>query len=604
MLFSYLLTAGLLVFAPAGAVETVDSIKVATVVADRGVVVSLTDTISIQGAFNATEVLQQIPGVSISDYGGLTGLKNAGLRGLGSAHTAIYIDGVRANNVQSGQVDLGMLGLEHYGAAVVDYTQNSISFISAEPEFLDGRIVAGDFRLSGGSFGTALPYARMDFKLGDRIVLGANMSGIYSKGDYLKPDNNPLQNNDIKQMKAGLDLKGSTNGGFWKAKAHYNLARRGTPGSLSWPSTDRQGDMNGFIQGLVREQFGQVYKLNASVKYALDCLDYFSTWGNSNYKQNEVQLNTSHEFRIFDWWSASVALDYQWDGVNSNLYTASRNGVFTAIATSFILDCFKADIALEYNGVFDKDGGHNYALSPSLGLKVTAFRGFDIVLSGRRSYRVPTFNELYYPGYGNAGLKPEDAWISDLGISYRSSFSSGRYSVRAKANAFYNYLSNKIISAPSPDDPYVWLPYNIGKVQSTGIDLRAGFGFKSGELALSIDADYSWQKAVDKTPDSYTFGQQIPYVALHSGRISARGEWKGWFITALWNIKAGRFDSAGQLPDWNTVDMSIGKAIKLPHCGPLTLKLTLRNLTDKYYEIIRDYPMPGLGFYGGVEFKF
>ncbi|MCI6427382.1 MAG: TonB-dependent receptor plug domain-containing protein, partial [Rikenellaceae bacterium] len=100
MLFSFFLTAGLLVGAPAGAVETTDSIKVATVVADRGVVVSLTDTIDISGSFNATEVLQQIPGVSISDYGGYSGLKTAGLRGLGSAHTAIYIDGVRANNVQ------------------------------------------------------------------------------------------------------------------------------------------------------------------------------------------------------------------------------------------------------------------------------------------------------------------------------------------------------------------------------------------------------------------------------------------------------------------------------------------------------------------------
>ena len=348
MLFSFFLTAGLLVCAPAGAVETTDSIKVATVVADRGVVVSLTDTIDISGSFNATEVLQQIPGVSISDYGGYSGLKTAGLRGLGSAHTAIYIDGVRANNVQSGQVDLGMIGLEHYGKAVVDYTQNSISFLSSEPEFIDGRIVAGDFRLSGGSFGTALPYARMDFRLGDKIVLGANMSGIYSKGDYLKPDNDPLGNNDIKQMKAGLDLKGSTHGGFWKAKAHFNLARRGTPGSLSWPSTDRQGDMNGFIQGLVSQNFGNVYKLNASVKYALDKLDYFSTWGNSNYTQNEVQLNTSHQFRIFDWWTASAALDYQWNNLESNLYTATRNGVFTSIATSFILDIFKADLAVEY----------------------------------------------------------------------------------------------------------------------------------------------------------------------------------------------------------------------------------------------------------------
>ncbi|MGN0191541.1 MAG: outer membrane beta-barrel protein, partial [Candidatus Cryptobacteroides sp.] len=516
----------------------------------------------------------------------------------------IYIDGVRANNVQSGQVDLGMVGLEHYGKAVVDYTQNSISFLSAEPVFLEDRIVAGDFRLSGGSFGTALPYARMDFKLGDRIVLGANMSGIYSKGDYLRPDNTPLENNDLRQMRAGLDLKGNTNQGFWKAKAYYNLARRGTPGSLSWPSTDRQGDMNGFIQGLVSQQLGKVYRLNASVKYALDKLDYFSTWGDSNYRQDEVQVNTSHQFRIFDWWSASIAADFQWDGVESNLYKASRSGIFTAISTSFVLDIFRADIAVEYNGVFDKDAGHKYAVSPSLGLKVTAFRGFDIVLSGRRSYRVPTFNEMFYPGYGNTELKPEDAWMTDLGISYRLSSPGGRYSLKAKANGFYNYLTDKIISAPSADNPYVWLPYNIGKVQSAGIDLGAGFGFKSGDLSINVDADYSWQQATDKTPDSSTFGQQIPYVALHSGRISASGDWRGWFITALWNIRSGRYDSNGQLPDWNTVDMSFGKSVSIPHCGPLTLKLTLRNLTDQYYEVVRDYPMPGIGFYGGVEFKF
>ncbi|MBO6239118.1 MAG: Plug domain-containing protein, partial [Bacteroidales bacterium] len=117
-LTSLLFAAGLLV------AETPDTLQAVTIVADKGVVVSRTDTVSILKHNTVSEALLRLPGLALTDYGGLSGLKGVSLRGLGTAHTAIYLDGVRVSNFQSGQNDLGMLPLETLGSAVVDYSQN------------------------------------------------------------------------------------------------------------------------------------------------------------------------------------------------------------------------------------------------------------------------------------------------------------------------------------------------------------------------------------------------------------------------------------------------------------------------------------------------
>ena len=111
-LSSLLFAAGLLV------AETPDTLQAVTIVADKGVVVSRTDTVSFKHYTTATEALLRVPGLGISDYGGLAGLKGVSLRGLGTAHTDIYLDGVRVSNFQSGQNDLGMLPVETLGSVV------------------------------------------------------------------------------------------------------------------------------------------------------------------------------------------------------------------------------------------------------------------------------------------------------------------------------------------------------------------------------------------------------------------------------------------------------------------------------------------------------
>ena len=166
MLFSILISAGLL-FADRTAElaeQPSDTLHAVTVTADKGVVISRTDTLHIQNPSDITGELQQVPGLQLGDYGGFAGLKTVSLRGMGSPHTAVYVDGVKVGNVQSGQGDMGMLDIENFSSVVVDYAQNSVSFNTARPVFGQAP-VAGKVRLAAGSFGSYLPSARIELRI-------------------------------------------------------------------------------------------------------------------------------------------------------------------------------------------------------------------------------------------------------------------------------------------------------------------------------------------------------------------------------------------------------------------------------------------------------
>ena len=595
-LTSLLFAAGLLV------AETPDTLQAVTIVADKGVVVSRTDTVALRADGTAADALLKVPGLGLSDYGGLAGLKGANLRGLGTPHTDIYLDGVRVSNFQSGQNDLGMLPIEVLGNVVVDYAQNSLSFRTAKPVF--GRSpFGGRIGLQAGSFGTWMPSVRFDVKASERVAISAYASGILTKGDFPYGNGDARRTgNDLKQLRAGYDVFGKLDGGQWQIKTYINASDRGTPGSLSWPSEDRQSDKNFVMQGTLNKAFSELYTLNLSAKGAYDNIFYKSAWGDSNYDFSDFQLNSSHTFRLTDFWAVSLAADLEHGALKATGYDASRTAAIGALGTALRLGRFSADLALEYRGTFDKGAAALNSLSPSVDLRYELFEGFSITAFGRRAFRAPTFNELYYPGYGNPDLKPEDAWLTDLGLDWSRAL--GNWKVGAKVDGFYNFLKEKITSAPMPDDPNVWLPYNIGRVEAWGADATASARYDNGCVAGGFSARYARQNALDKTPDSYTYNQQIPYVARHTVVLAGDIAYAGWKLDALWNWRGGRFDASGEMPDWNSLDLSLRKSIQLCEDSVLTLFVTGKDLLDCRYELVRDYPMPGRSVLGGIEFKF
>lgn len=584
------------------AAEAPNKLQAVTVVADRGVVVSSTDSIKVKQSLSITELLLESPSAYVGDYGGYSALKSVSLRGMGSPHTAIYIDGVRVGNVQSGQCDIGSIGLWNFSSAVIDYAQNSLSFNTERPTFTSGRKVSGRFGVSGGSFGTLLPVARMDWKLSEKVALSVNADAVFSKGDFSYGNGLVRQNNDIRQLRGGLDLFGTLSGGDWHAKAWMNSSERGTPGSTSWPSTDRQQDRNIFAQGLLRTQVTTLYSIVASAKAAYDNIHYTSSFGDSRYGQTELQLNSSHKFSVNRYLVLSFAADVVLDKLESTGYSQSRWGTVETFSAAIRAGRFKADVALQYEGAFDSEASGRNFLSPSIDLGFNVVEGLNINAFARRACRIPTFNELYYVGYGNPDLEPEDAWLTDIGAVWKRR--EGCWSIKASIDGYWNMLSNKITSAPSAADPNIWLPYNIGRVRSAGADASAGFDFTQDRWQACFSAKYSFQDAVDKTPGSSTENQQIAYIARHSLSLNASATFKGWGADAAWNLRAGRRDSYGEMPDWNTLDLYLKKAFKLGKGGIPAIKIALKNITSSRFELVSGYPMPGFSITGGVEYNF
>ena len=578
-----------------------DTLRTSVVVADKGVVVSKSDTILISNQIHITEALSRFPTLTVSDMGGPAGVKTVNLRGLGSTNTAVYVDGVRVSNVQSGQPDLGMVDIGGCSGIVVDYAQNSLSFNTAKPRFDSGKF-AGNLKFRGGSFGTYEPSARFDFKLSDRVSLSAISSGTVSEGDFQYGDGLERKNNDISQIRAGVDVWGLMDRGSWHTKAYFNGSERGTPGSKDWLSTDRQKDRNYFIQGVLKNNFTSRYTLNASAKLAYDDLSYYSEWGNSSYKTTEYQLNTSHVFHIASWLEISLAADIQHDRLKATDYGAGRTSFISAATSVFRLSRFNADVAVEYSGTFDRGSEAIHAFSPSVDFRYALTDRWDITAFGRRAYRVPTFNELYYPGYGNPDLECEDAWLSSLGTQWRRQISN--WSLNASADFFFDSIKDKIVSAPSPENPSLWFPYNIGKALMYGADLKTAASYKNGDWTGLFSVAYTLQNTKDKTPDSASYNKQIPYVSKHSAAVAMDASYKGFSLDLLWNLRCGRRDSYSDMPDYNTLDITLGKDFPFGKGRSLGLKFLARNITDARYELSSGYPMPGRSFYGSIEYYF
>ena len=597
MFLSTVLSAALLLGA-----ETPDTLQGVTVVADRGVVVSRTDTIKVQSNSSIEDLIYSLPGLGLGDYGGAAGLKSVSLRGLGSAQTAIYIDGVRVGNVQSGQADLGFLDFAGAGTAVVDYAQNSISFNTAKPVFGDSAF-NGRLRLGAGSFGTWNPRLGLAYRFSDRMSLSAQLAYDRSKGNFSYGEGQTRTNADLSQLKAGADLFGVLDKGEWHAKAYYNKAERGIPGSTTYPSDDRQKDENYFLQGSLRKSFNSLYTLNLSAKAARDDMYYHSSWGDNYYKQSEFQLNSTHRFHLSGILSATLGLSANYDKLSSDSYTASRTSVFSSAGLTLRTSRIKADLILDYDIWADAGQKTRSALSPSFDLRYELGRSLSLVGFARRAYRVPVFNELYYVGFGNPELKPEDAFLSDLGLEWHPASRNG-LEYGAKFDLFYNLLKDKIISAPSEEDPNIWYPYNVGKVEALGTDLSLFAGKQGRRWMWRLDAKYSWQNAVDISEGSYNYGLQVPYIARHSAVLSAQEGYRSWKARLNWKLRSGRRDSYGELPSWNSLDLDLSRGFSFgKRCG-MEVVLSARNLNDCRYEAVRYYPVPGRSFIAGVEFKF
>ena len=586
------------------------------------------------GVQNLADAVRRFSGTNVKDYGGVGGLKTVSVRGLGAAHTAVSYDGVVVSDCQAGHIDIGRFdigsietialtigqpdGLLQSASAFAQAAMLSIS--TRKPNFTK-RQTDANVRLKGGSFGyfdTQVEAARK--------VRHSTLSGtaqfMRSDGDYRytipnvdSTESGRRDNSDIRSARAEINLTTTDSSRFQNhLKAYGFYSERGLPGAVIFyyqQAKERLADKNFFVQNDCRLRLHDNLMLRFQAKYNYSWNRYEDT--NVKYTNGRyVELNTQHEgylsaAGLWSWRPIDVALagDVIYNTLESDIKDnpqPRRLTLLSALNVRAVLQRFEATATLVARHASEKvefgtRPDEMKRLTPALSLKWSSNRT-TIRAMAKETYRVPTFNELYYTTLGTTMLKPEEARELNVGFDF------GTDKFDFSADFYANDVDNKIVAIPTL---YVWKMANYGKVKIWGADVAAGTEFDISEVRLKLTANYSYQKAIDVTDsNSKLYKSQIPYTPLHSGKAAAVATFGKYSLSATSIVSGKRYFLEYNIPDNEIEAYAEFSATATRHFdiggSQLTASLSCLNITDNQYSVIKYYPMPGRQFQ--LQFNF
>lgn len=610
---------------------------------------------------SVADALRYFSGVQIKDYGGVGGLKTINIRSMGSQHVGVFYDGIAISNAQNGTVDLGKFSMDNmevlsvYNGQKSDIFQSARDFASAgalymatrKPVFLDRRSNL-NFKVKTGSFDLIDVSGLWEYRISDKVSSSVNAEFLNTSGKYKfsykkqggYDTTEVRRNGDVMYVRAEAALFGKITNGEWRVKGYFYNSERGYPGAavkkdygISLLNEDRQKDRDFFVQSSVNQEVSKLYSYKLQAKYSYSFMHYWMPNettlqpADNRYWQQEVYFSTSHLFNIAKWWSANLAGDFQWNSLDANgneMFDAGfvvprRFTVLGAAATSFnfdfglsmqgsVLYTYVHDISMK--GMATADDKNIF--TPTVVMSYTPFKNMGLSFRAfyKKIFRMPTFNDLYYVQLGNRNLKPEYTTQYNIGIAYdkrfKKSFVSG---LNCSIDAYYNTVKDKIIATPTSNQ-LVWTMVNLGYVEIRGTDINVSPSFRFGKVDVTARLSYTFQKAQDFTAEKNTgdddgtvintYGDQIPYVPVHSGSVVLNGKYKSWSANYSFIYTGERYMLGGNIPvnyiqPWYTSDVSLSKIFK---AGPGELSVTaeINNIFNQQYEVVKWYPMPGTNF--------
>lgn len=595
---------------------------------------------------SVADAIRYFAGVQVKDYGGVGGIKTVNVRSMGTNHTGVVYDGIALGNAQNGQIDLGQYSLDNMEELSLYNGQKSrilqpakdfgnagtIYLRSRTPRFEEGESYHFKASVRAGSFDLINPSAVVELKLSDHVNVSLAAEWINSSGKYkfryrrVNPDGSMAydttavrQNGDINATRLEFNLNGTFTKGSWHLKGYNYNSARGIPGAIVnnvWRRGERLWDTNSFLQARGTFHSGKWTMLN-HLKYAFYNTHYVNNDErtlsvDNHYRQKEAYLSTAHEIALTDFLEVSGSYDFQWNGLHTDLegfVPVDRYSNFISIATSMDFGRIKFQGSLLATLIHDSTSqdaptsGNYNRLTPSAFLSVYPFPTQDFSIRGffKNSFRMPTFNDLYYTDMGNASLKPERVSQFDLGLAYEHSAGGFWHSLRFSADGYYNHVTDKIVAYPKGTQ-FRWTMLNLGKVNIWGADLNTALTVcPRPDLFITLRGQYTFQHAIDVTnPADNYYRDQIPYIPRHSGSVVVNARWRGWGANYSWIYAGKRYSQQENilynlLQPWYTSDLSISKdfAINKLDCRVL---LEINNLLNQDYDVIANYPMPKRNF--------
>lgn len=598
-------------------------------------------------ALQLSDALKHLTGVTVKDYGGIGGLKTISVRGLGASHTGVHYNGIAFSDVQTGQIDIGRFSLDNIENISLHSGQSDQIFMPAKafsnasylnintikPQFnSNDNPINGKLSIKTGSLGLFNPSIVTNIKLTDKLIATANAEWLSANGKYPytlyygqagidsssveKRENSDVQN---LRLEAALfaQISNLTKGDI---RVYYYESERGLPGATIFYNTksfskQRLWDKTFFAQAHLEHEFSTEWTLQADAKYNRGYLRYLDPTylGESGevediFNQNETYGSISTLYKPIQNLSISLGSDITSATMFSereSFVTPTRLTSQSVIAAKWISEQFLTTASLLFTQTFESTEIGNPAnnrtkLSPHLSLSYKPFHDIDLRLRSfyKNSFRLPTFNDLYYPLVGLRNLKPESTNQFNVGATYSTQSTNKSLFATLTLDAYHNRISDKIIAYPS-GNLHQWTMMNLGEVHINGVDISSESIYNISQKSnMLLGISYTYQKAVDKTnSEKITYNNQIPYTPRHSGsfrtvfelssvKLSYNLLWSGNRFTNGYNIDEYK------LKGYTDHSASLSKDF-ITSKNLYTVGIEALNILNKNYEIIKNYPMAG-----------
>lgn len=553
------------------------------------------EEIARSGAGSITELLQRQRGIEVTRNGGPGTNSGVFLRGSNSNQVIVLIDGVRIGSASSGAAAWNAIPLsavDHievvYGPLSTIYGADAIGgVVQIFTRKGQGRM-ALDASVLAGSYGTRSGAASISGSTGAvsyALVAGKERADGFSA--TLPASSSYNQDDD------GYDRKHANGQLSWQIARGHELG-------VLFLHSDQEAEFDSgatvraystqkldTIAVYSRNRFASAWQMTTQAAQSRDKSGSFAASASqidttqSQYSwQNDIALGSDN---------LQLLAEYRKEEVDSNTAALVRERSTTSWAASYnmkrgahlLAAAVRNDDSSQYGSKRTGSLGYGYRVTSALRLNA----------SYGTSFRAPTFNELYYPGYGLPDNRPEQGRNSEIGIHYEQG------GTELGAVAYRNRLTDLLVNTtPCPVAGFRFgCAYNVNQATLQGISLSARRELGSG-LTVSASADL-------QDPQDDTSGKQLVRRAKHHGNVALEYTAGSLRSGAEWQVSSDRFDDAAnrnRLGGYGLLNLYTA----WDFAPSWTATLRWNNVAGKHYELARNYGTAGATVYASLRYGY
>jgi vitamin B12 transporter len=534
------------------------------------------------------EVLATAPGVALTNNGGVGKLSTLFIRGAEADQNLVLINGVRIGSTTAGiaaiqdipieqieRIEIvrgprsALYGADALGGVVQVFTRSAAAGGAWQPQFSVGS-GSNDTRRVAGGIGRRGERGHFQIDASRLETDGTNACQGFGFPVFVgcftdEPDADGYRNNSG-SLRAGITLGTATELEGFALLTDGQVEYDGSFGNVA--------DFGQLALGAsLRQPLGARTTLRAQLGRTTDDTENFS--GNASVSTFETTRDSGSllvDFAAREGLTLTGGVDLLRDRVDSSTayVEASRRstGLFAQARWT------RGAQDLQFGARHDDDQQFGGRATGSIAWGWTFAPDWRVTLSGGTGFKAPTFNELYFPGFGNPELGPETSRSVETSLRFQ------RGAQRVALAVFENRVDDLIGFDQN------FSPINIDRTRIRGVELEGAAQLAGWELSGSLE----WQDP--KSRSGAFAGNVLPRRAREVARADIARRVGPVRLATRLMFAGERFDNLSntrRLGSYATVDLLAEWAF----APGWRLQARGENALDREYATAAFYPQPG-----------